>query len=105
MGTVAFSPRALEDRATIFGLIGWDNIDAAVDVDLAIEESCELVSDNPGVGPLCGFRKMGFENSRFWPVKKYKHYLILYRPTAEGIEVLRVIHGKRDFRRFESRLT
>jgi hypothetical protein len=36
---------------------------------------------------------------RFWPVKKYRDYLIVYRQISEGIAVVRVFHGARDMNR------
>ena len=41
----------------------------------------------PGLVGLRRIRVPGFAN-----------YLIFYRPTAEGIEVFRVVHGARDLR-------
>jgi toxin ParE1/3/4 len=34
---------------------------------------------------------------RVWPVGDYRKHLIFYRPTPEGIEILRVLHGSRNF--------
>jgi plasmid stabilization system protein ParE len=40
---------------------------------------------------------------RFWPVKKYTDYLVIYRPLNDGAEIVRVIHGARDMARMLSR--
>ena len=34
-----------------------------------------------------------------WPVASFEDYLIFYRPTKRGIDVVRVLHGARDLRR------
>jgi toxin ParE1/3/4 len=33
---------------------------------------------------------------RWWRVKGFKRYIIFYRPSLQGIEVLRVLHAARD---------
>jgi toxin ParE1/3/4 len=33
---------------------------------------------------------------RYFPIPRYKKYLVFYRPTPGGIDVLRVLHGARD---------
>ncbi|HET6246858.1 MAG TPA: type II toxin-antitoxin system RelE/ParE family toxin [Tepidisphaeraceae bacterium] len=104
MAILRFRDRALDEIAVIFGRISKDNMEAAVEVDRAIGESCQLLSENPGVGPSCGFPEAALLDCRFWPVKKYKDYLVIYRPIPEGIEVLSVIHGSQDFNRLGSRL-
>jgi toxin ParE1/3/4 len=37
-----------------------------------------------------------FADLRFFPVSRYRAYLVFYRPIAEGIEVYRVLHSARD---------
>jgi toxin ParE1/3/4 len=31
-----------------------------------------------------------------WRIAGFDQYLIFYRPTESGVEIIRVIHGKRD---------
>ena len=33
---------------------------------------------------------------RFWPIKRYRNYLVMYRPLDDGVEIIRVLHGARD---------
>lgn len=44
-----------------------------------------IQSNNPELG-----------NIRQQAVKGFKKYLVFYRPTDLGVEILRVIHGARD---------
>jgi toxin ParE1/3/4 len=37
-----------------------------------------------------------FADLRFFPVSRYRDYLVFYRPITDGIEVYRVLHGARD---------
>ena len=57
------------------------------------DEKLQLLAEFPGMGeakPDLG------EGVRTLPVG---NYLLVYRPAAEGIELLRVLHGARDLRR------
>jgi toxin ParE1/3/4 len=37
-----------------------------------------------------------FADIRFFPISRFKKYLVFYLPIAHGIEVVRVLHGARD---------
>ena len=53
-----------------------------------------LLAERPGVGHLR--TDLADEFVRFWPVFSY---LVIYRPDTKPIEIIRVLHGKRDVRR------
>jgi len=36
------------------------------------------------------------EGLRMWRVRRFDKHLIFYRPVANGIEVIRVLHSSRD---------
>jgi toxin ParE1/3/4 len=65
----------------------------------AIEKTCMRLARMPGIGSRWEDEDPELTEVRVFPVSKFKNYLIYYRPTADGIEVLRVIHGARDTRR------
>ena len=51
----------------------------------------------------CPARELPYEHEhptlagvRVFPVSRFKKYLVFYRPVADGIEILRVLHGARD---------
>lgn len=56
----------------------------------ALEQTCELLADHPGIGRL---RPELGDNLRSFPVG---NYLIFYVPSLKGIDVVRVIYGGRD---------
>jgi len=35
---------------------------------------------------------------RFWTVTKFPNYVIVYRPDAAPLQVIAVLHGKRDLK-------
>jgi toxin ParE1/3/4 len=57
-----------------------------------LEEPCWTLARNPGIGTarddlLPGVRAFSVGN-----------YVIFFRPASDGIEVVRVVHGARDYR-------
>lgn len=36
---------------------------------------------------------------RFWTVPKYRNYIVVYRPDTKPLQVVRVLHGRRDLKR------
>ena len=50
----------------------------------------------PGIGTRYDPEDRLYAELRFFPVSRFKKYLVFYRPVAGGIEVLRVLHGARD---------
>ncbi len=88
--------QAERDLEEGFVYIGEENLDVGVRFLVAAEESIEFVAKMPHIGSPREFRSSRLRNVRVWPVKGFEDYLIFYRPTDDGIEVLRVLHGKRD---------
>jgi len=56
----------------------------------ALEETCQLLAEHPGIGRL---RPELGEDLRSFPLG---NYLIFYTPAPDGIDVARVIYGGRD---------
>jgi plasmid stabilization system protein ParE len=36
---------------------------------------------------------------RFWTLKRYPNYIVVYRPGTNPLQVIAVLHGKRNLRR------
>ena len=53
----------------------------------------------PGSGAPQGPRSLRLQGVRMWIVPGFTEYLIYYRATSEGIEILRLLHAARDRRR------
>jgi antitoxin ParD1/3/4/toxin ParE1/3/4 len=53
-----------------------------------------LLGEHSGIGHARA--DLAEEVVRFWPVFSY---LVIYRPDANPIQIVRVLHGKRDVRR------
>lgn len=55
-----------------------------------------VLLSTPRAGRIREFRAPRAHGVRSWVVRGFENYLILYRPQAEGIEVIRFLHGARD---------
>jgi toxin ParE1/3/4 len=70
--------------------------DAAWRFHAAVEETLAAIAAMPGIGAGCAFRHPGLGGIRMLPVRGFDHHLIFYRPTGDGIELIRVYHAARD---------
>jgi toxin ParE1/3/4 len=58
----------------------------------------EILADSPLIGHPIKLKNPRLANIRFFPVTRYRSYLIFYRPITDGIQVLHVYHGARNTR-------
>jgi toxin ParE1/3/4 len=98
MSKVTKRTQAERDLEESFVFIGERDLDSAFDFLAAAEQTFEFLSKMPLIGSPRAFSSARLSNVRQWPIKGYELYLIFYRPTDDGIEVLRVLHGRRDIR-------
>jgi antitoxin ParD1/3/4/toxin ParE1/3/4 len=94
MNAFKLAPEAFRDIEEIWEFIADDNLDAADRVREEIFTACEKLAAIPGMGHLR--TDLADEPLRFWPVYSY---LIIYRPDAKPLEIVRVLHGARDVAR------
>ena len=81
---------AENDLLSIWQYIAEDNAQAANRLLLSIDEKCELLADNPKLGPA---RPDIAPDLRYFAVGSY---LILYREISNSVEIVRVLHGARN---------
>ena len=53
----------------------------------------------PGKGSPKYFRHRRLKGIRSWSVPGFRNFLILYRPTSQGVDIFAVTHGSRRLRR------
>lgn len=90
------NPRVKRDILDLARYIARDNLDAGLKFFDAVEQTLLKLAEMPGMGALRGFENPKFSDVRSWSVDGFRNYLIFYRKTPGGIEVIRVIHGARD---------
>jgi antitoxin ParD1/3/4 len=73
-----------------------ENRDAAERVETEIVTTCR----RPAGYPLMGTRRQDLTPLpvRFWTVPKFSNYVIVYRPETAPLQVVAVLHGKRDLK-------
>jgi toxin ParE1/3/4 len=84
------SPRAEIDITSIWEFIADDNMKAADALIDRIDQVFDMLARNPLAGRARDDLALKL---RSFPVESY---LIFYVPVSDGIEVVRVMHGRRD---------
>jgi len=90
MPTVIRSPEAAEDLLEIWQYIADENEAAADKLLTEIDTASKMLAQNPKAGrerPELVPRLLSFPVGR---------YILFYRPTDDGVEIVRVLHGSRD---------
>jgi plasmid stabilization system protein ParE len=97
MSVYDLTPFAKADVFEIWAYIANDNEDAADRVERAIYDACEFVAESP----LHGHSRKDLTKQalRFWTLTRYPNYTIVYRPETAPVQVVAVLHGKRDVSR------
>jgi len=84
------APLALEDLEKIGEYIALDNLAAAQTFVERLRVRCYALGKNPGIGHKRDEIRPGLRSLA------EGNYLILYRSHANYVEIVRVVHGKRD---------
>jgi toxin ParE1/3/4 len=92
MAALIFAPSARRDLLDILEYIARDKPIAAADWIDKIEEKCQLLATMPESGENRPEYGADIRSS------VVGRYVIFYRPTNDGIEVVRVVAGDRDIR-------
>jgi len=87
---VGKSPQAFRDLDDIAAFIALDNPPAAIRFLELLERKFLLLAERPHIGRLRSELATGL---RAFPVEAY---VIFYRQTVTGIDIVRVLHGARD---------
>ncbi len=62
----------------------------------AAEASFEQLAAMPEMGATREYNEETLHGLRMWRLSGFPNHLIFYRPLESGIEVVRVLHAKRD---------
>jgi plasmid stabilization system protein ParE len=88
------TPQAMEDLDSIWWFIAGDSREAADRVEREIIATCQRLARFP----LTGSRRPDITGLpvRFRPVTRYPNYLIVYSPDTAPLQVIAILHGKRE---------
>lgn len=90
------SPAARSDLLDHFVWIGRSSVANARRFLRAADEAMERLAEMPEMGGEWESGTPGLAGLRVWPIRRFPRYLIFYKPLADGIEVVRVLHGSQD---------
>lgn len=90
MARIHRTRKARADLIDIWRFVATDNPDAADALLDLLDEACRKLAEHPQSGPARDDIRPGL---RYIVAGAY---LILYRIVGDGIEIVRVVHGRRD---------
>jgi plasmid stabilization system protein ParE len=70
-------------------------------VEQAIYDACAFVAEAPMLGHTPP--ELTTRSLRFWTLTHYPNYTIVYRPETAPLQIVAVLHGKRNIRRILKR--
>lgn len=91
-------PDVLEELFNISFRMAQENEEAANRFLDACDETFGQLEQSPYMGSVREFRKAALKDVRVWRVRRFQNYLIFYRPIEDGVEILHVVHGRRDYK-------
>ena len=93
MGRIERTRQALQDLDEIWDYIGRESPAAADRVVRAIESTAHKLADAPLIGQPWPEWAPGLRSFCALPYP----YVLFYRPLDDGIRLMRILHGARDF--------
>ncbi len=96
MGNVYKHPLVIRDLIDLATYIAFDNIDVSDKFLVAAEETFKQLAQTPKMGKLREFSSPILADVRQQTIKGFKNYLVFYRTRDADVEILRVLHGRRD---------
>lgn len=96
MARLIVRQRARDDVLDPAARIAVDKLEPALRFVGAAEREFVFLSEHSGVGPKVDPPVPSAPELRFWPIKHFRKYLIIYKPLGDGAEIVRVMHGARD---------
>ena len=85
-----------EDLDGHFLFIAEDSVEAAVRFYEAARAAFERLVEMPEIGALRPYLNPKLLGLRMWPIPDFPNHLVFYCRIEEGIEIVRVLHAKRD---------
>jgi toxin ParE1/3/4 len=93
------APEAARDLVEIWTYLKQNASEQTAEhVESVIRERIVFLSENPGAGHKR--RDLTGHDVKFFPIYSY---LIVYRPEIKPLEVVSILHGRRDLEKFSKR--
>jgi toxin ParE1/3/4 len=92
-------PRADRDLSDYADYLAEEaTLDLALRFLAAAHETFALLAQQPNMGWHSRLRHTALKSLRVFRIIGFEHLLIFYRPLADGVDILRVVHGSRNLR-------
>ena len=91
------TPQARRDLVELADYISGNNIDAAMRFLNAAEDTIAFLAANPHIGQRFQPANELASPLRMCPINGFRNHLVFFRPADHGVEIVRVLHGARDF--------
>lgn len=97
MSVYVLTPLAKADVFDIWSYIAEDSEVSADRIEQAIYDACAFVAE----APMRGHSRpdLTARSLRFWTLTRYPNYAIVYRLDKAPLEIVAVMHGKRNIQR------
>ena len=97
MSVYVLTPLAKADIFDIWSYIAEDSDGAADRVEHAIYDACAFVAE----APMRGHSRpdLTTRSLRFWTLARYPNCAVVYRAETAPLQIIAVLHGKRNIRR------
>jgi len=80
-------------------LLAADVPEVAIRFRESVRRTVQSLRDHPQVGPRYSSDNPRLQNLRTWPVAGFEAIRIYYLLQENTVQILRILHGKRDVRR------
>ncbi len=88
--------KAFQDLDERCRYIAQFNVRAATRFKANVYKTFQFLLDFPESGSLCEYERVPVEGLRFITVKKYKRFVVVFRPIPDGVEIVRIFYGSQD---------
>jgi plasmid stabilization system protein ParE len=97
MSGYVLTPLAKADIFDIWAYVAENSEPVADRLEQAIHDACAFLAE----GPLRGHTRLDLTPLplRFWTLIRYPNYTVVYRPEMAPLQIVAVLHGRRDILR------
>ena len=97
MSGYVLTPLAKADIFDIWAYVAENSEPVADRLEQAIHDACAFLAE----GPLLGHTRPDLTPLplRFWTLIRYPNYTVVYRPEMAPLQIVAVLHGRRDILR------
>ena len=96
MGNVYKRPQVIRDLINLATYIAGNNMDVSYKFLAAAEETFKQLAKTPKMCRLSEFDNHNLADIRQQAIKGFRNYLVFYQTRDTDVEILRVLHGRRD---------